>query len=204
MKNPAKEMPKAIIIGVSTVILVYALVITAMLNVMSIEDIVASVTPASDVATIIFGNGGAAFITAGIVISVFGALNGYLLTGARVPLAMGQRNQLPYSNQLGKVNDRFGIPSNALIFECALSIIYVFSGTFDALTNLLVFVLWIFFVMGVFGVFTGKHYYILTFKFYNRNCHYPCRTSCVLLFEEERYYVTIKIIHKRVYYYEKI
>lgn len=112
----------------------------------SIEDIVASVTPASDVATIIFGNGGAAFITAGIVIS----------------------------------------------------------GTFDALTNLLVFVLWIFFVMGVFGVFTGKHYYILTFKFYNRNCHYPCRTSCVLLFEEERYYVTIKIIHKRVYYYEKI
>lgn len=153
LKNPAKEMPRAIIIGVLTVILVYALVIIAMLNVMPIEDIVVSVTPASDVATIIFGSGGAAFITAGIVVSVFGALNGYLLTGARVPLAMGQKNQLPYSDKLGKVHDRFGTPANALIFECVLSIVYIFSGTFNTLTDLLVFVLWIFFVMGVFGVF---------------------------------------------------
>ncbi len=153
LKNPAKEMPRAIIIGVIAVIIVYALINIAMLNVLPVEDIVISETPASDVATRLFGNRGASFITAGIIVSVFGALNGYLLTGARVPLAMGYRNQLPYSSYIGKVHEKFGTPVNALILECVLAIVYIFSGTFNTLTNLLVFVLWIFFVMGVFGIF---------------------------------------------------
>lgn len=153
LKDPAKEMPKAIILGVASVIFVYALISIAMVNVLPIESIVASKTPASDVAIALFGSRGATFITAGIVVSVFGAMNGYLLTGARVPLAMGQRNQLPYSNQLGKIHKKFGTPANALILEGALAIIYIFSGTFNTLTDLLVFVLWIFFVMGVFSIF---------------------------------------------------
>ncbi|WP_346937868.1 amino acid permease [uncultured Clostridium sp.] len=153
LKNPAKEMPKAIIFGVTSVIFVYVLISIAMVNVISIENIVASTTPASDVAVALFGSGGAAFITAGIIVSVFGAMNGYLLTGARVPLAMGQRKQLPYSTQLGKIHKKFGTPTNALILEGVLATIYIFSGTFNTLTDLLIFVLWIFFVMGVFGIF---------------------------------------------------
>ncbi|MEW8994157.1 APC family permease [Clostridium sp.] len=153
LKNPEKEMPKAIIFGVTSVIFVYALISIAMVNVIPIEDIVASTTPASDVAVALFGNGGAAFITAGIIVSVFGAMNGYLLTGARVPLAMGQRKQLPYSTQLGKIHKKFGTPTNALILEGVLATVYIFSGTFNTLTDLLIFVLWIFFVMGVFGIF---------------------------------------------------
>ncbi|WP_346929710.1 amino acid permease [Clostridium sp.] len=153
LKNPEKEMPKAIIFGVTSVIFVYSLINIAMVNVIPIENIVASTTPASDVAVALFGNGGAAFITAGIIVSVFGAMNGYLLTGARVPLAMGQRKQLPYSTQLGKIHKKFGTPTNALILEGVLAIVYIFSGTFNTLTDLLIFVLWIFFVMGVFGIF---------------------------------------------------
>ena len=153
LKNPAKEMPRAIIFGVTAVIFIYVLINTALLNILPIEEIVASPTPASDAAVALFGNGGASFITAGIIISVFGALNGYLLTGARVPLAMGQRKQLPFSDKLGGIHKRFGTPSNALILECIFAIIYIFSGTFNTLTDLLVFVLWIFFVMGVFGIF---------------------------------------------------
>lgn len=153
LKNPAKEMPRAIIIGVLTVILVYALMNIAMINVVPIEEIVVSRTPASAVAVRLFGSGGASFITIGIIISVFGALNGYLLTGARVPLAMGERNHLPFSSKLKKIHQGFGTPANALILQSLLAIIYIFSGTFNTLTNLLVFVLWIFFVMGVFGIF---------------------------------------------------
>ncbi len=153
LKNPAKEMPKAIIIGVSSVIVIYALVSTAMVNVLPVEELAASATPASAVASKLFGNGGATFITAGIMVSVFGAMNGYLLTGARVPLAMGQRKQLPCSEQLGKLHKSFGTPANALILEAVLAIIYIMSGSFNTLTDLLIFVLWIFFVMGVFGIF---------------------------------------------------
>jgi len=153
LKNPAKEMPKAIIYGVTLVIFVYVLINAALLNIMPIENIVASSTPASDAAVILFGNVGATFITAGIIVSVFGAMNGYILTGARVPLAMGERKQLPYSTQISKLHKSFGTPANALIMEGILAVIYIFSGTFNTLTDLLVFVLWIFFVMGVFGIF---------------------------------------------------
>lgn len=153
LKNPAKEMPKAIILGVTSVTFVYALINIAMLNVMPIEQIVASARPASDIAVAIFGNGGAAFITAGIMVSVFGAMNGYLMTGARVPLAMGERKQLPYPDFLGKIHQSFGTPANALILEGIIAVAYIFTGTFNTLTDLLVFVLWIFFVMGVFSIF---------------------------------------------------
>ena len=153
LKNPAKEMPKAIILGVTSVSGVYLLINIAILNVMPIESIVASATPASDAAIILFGTGGAAFITAGIMVSVFGAMNGYLLTGARVPLVMGERNQLPYATKFATIHKTFGTPANALIFEGILAVIYIFSGSFNTLTDLLVFVLWIFFVAGVYGVF---------------------------------------------------
>lgn len=153
LKNPAKEMPKAIILGVTSVMFVYALISISMLNVMPIENIVASTTPASDMAVVLFGNKGATFITVGIIISVFGAMNSYLMTGARVPLAMGERGLLPFSNKLGKTHRNFQTPANALILEAIFAVIYIFSGTFNTLTDLLVFVLWIFFVMGVFGIF---------------------------------------------------
>lgn len=153
LKNPAKEMPRAIILGVLFIISIYVLISVAMLNVMPIEQIAFSAMPTSDIAVLLFGNNGAAFITAGILISVFGSLNGHILTGARVPLVMGQRRQLPFSSRLSKIHRIFGTPANALLLEGLLAIIYIFSGTFHALTDLLVFVLWIFFVMGVFGIF---------------------------------------------------
>lgn len=153
LENPAKNLPRSIILGVVSVIFVYVLVNAALLNILPMEKIIASPRPASDAAIQLFGNGGAAFITAGIVISVFGAMNGYLMTGARVPLAMGERRQLPFSAQMSRVHPKLHTPANALILECILAVLYIFSGTFNTLTDLLVFVLWIFFTMGVYGVF---------------------------------------------------
>ncbi len=153
LKNPAKQMPRAIILGVIFIIFVYVLINVALLNVLPAESIVASSTPASDAAVALFGTGGASFITAGIIISVFGSMNGYILTGARIPLSMGERKQLPCSAQLSSLHKIFGTPANSLILGGIISVIYIFTGTFNTLTDLLVFVLWIFFVMGVFGIF---------------------------------------------------
>lgn len=153
LKNPAKEMPRAIILGVSSVMTVYLLINIALLNIIPFEVITASETPVSDAAVVLFGNGGAAFITIGILISVFGALNGYTMTGARVPFAMGQRKELPGSSMLMHLHKSFGTPANALILEGALATIYILTGSFNTLTDMLVFVLWIFFVVGVFGIF---------------------------------------------------
>lgn len=153
MKNPAKTLPKVILIGVSFVIVVYVLFNLAIFRSLSFEQIVSSPTPGADAAQALLGSGGGAFITAGIIVSVLGALNGYLMTAARVPQAMGERGIVPFSGFLRRIHPRFGTPANALIFQAALAILYIFSGTFNTLTDLLVFVLWIFFTAGVFGVF---------------------------------------------------
>jgi APA family basic amino acid/polyamine antiporter len=145
-------LSRALFIGVSTVVVIYMLVNVAMLNVIP-GSIISSERPASDIAVLLFGPSGAAFITAGIMISVFGAMNAYIMTGARVPFAMGDRRQLPCSRTLAKVHPKFKTPANALIFQAILTAIYILSGTFNTLTDLLVFVLWIFFSMGVFGIF---------------------------------------------------
>ena len=153
LKNPSKTLPRVISIGVLFVIVVYALFNLAIFRALPLDQIVASATPGADAANVLFGEGGATFITAGIMVSVFGALNGYLMTAARVPQAMGERGQLPFSRILGAVHPKLCTPANALIFQSLLALVYIFSGTFNTLTDLLVFVLWIFFTMGVLGVF---------------------------------------------------
>lgn len=153
LKNPKKTLPRVITIGVVFVIIVYALFNLAVFNVLPLDQIVSSSTPGADAAVALFGKGGATFLTAGIMVSVFGALNGYLMTAARVPQAMAEQKKLPMSTVLGKIHSKFQTPANALIMQSVLAAVYIFSGTFNTLTDLLIFVLWIFFTMGVYGVF---------------------------------------------------
>lgn len=153
VKNPSKTLPKVISVGVIFVIAVYVLFNLAIFKVLPVKAIAASTTPGADVARVLFGKAGGTFLTVGIMISVFGALNGYLMTAARVPKVMGERGELPFSRVLSGVQPKLGTPANALIFQSVLALIYIFSGSFNTLTDLLVFVLWIFFTMGVFGVF---------------------------------------------------
>ena len=153
MKNPKKNLPRVICVGILFVIVVYALFNVVLFNALPALSLAASETPGADAAVALFGNGGAVFLTAGIMISVFGSLNGYLMTAARVPQAMAERKQLPMSGILGKIHPKFGTPANALIMQVVLAAIYVMSGSFNFLTDLLIFVLWIFFTLGVVGVF---------------------------------------------------
>lgn len=153
LKNPGKDLPKSIILGLTAIIIVYILINLAIINIIPVEAVMSSSTPASDAAVVLFGNFGAGFIAAGIMISIFGALNGYLMTGVRIPFAMAQDHLFPYSNVLGKINKTFETPLNAFLFVGVLASIYVLSGSFEILTNLAMFVVWLFFIMTVFGIF---------------------------------------------------
>lgn len=152
LKNPGKDLPKAIIFGLTGIILIYLLINVAIINIMPLDQVIASKKAASDAAVVLFGNGGASLIAGGILVSIFGALNGYLMTGVRIPFAMAQDGLLPMSKHLGKVSSK-STPVNSFIFVGILSGLYVLSGSFETLTNLAVFVVWIFFVMTVAGIF---------------------------------------------------
>ena len=153
MKDPKKNLPKVISIGIIFVIIVYALFNIVLFNALPAQQLATSATPGADAAVALFGEGGATFLTIGIMVSVFGALNGYLMTAARVPQAMAERKQLPLSGILSKVHPKFETPANALIMQSILAVVYILSGSFNFLTDLLIFVLWIFFTLGVVGVF---------------------------------------------------
>ncbi|MGO2927657.1 MAG: APC family permease, partial [Leuconostoc citreum] len=82
----------------------------------------------------------------GILISIYGTLNGYTMTGMRLPYAMALENSLPFSKHLVKLN-RFKIPYIAGIFELIVAIALMFVGGFDTLTDMLIFVIWLFYTM---------------------------------------------------------
>ncbi|MFV3012333.1 APC family permease [Clostridium botulinum] len=153
LKNPKKDLPRSIIIGLGTTIVVYVLINLALINIMPINSITLSEKPVSDAAVMLLGNTGAKIISAGILIAIFGALNGYLMTGVRIPLAMSQDRIIPFSNFFSKVNGRSGTPVNVFIFEAILACLYVLTGSFNILTDLVMFVLWLFFIMTVAGIF---------------------------------------------------
>lgn len=152
MKNPKKDLPKAIVLGLSGVMVVYLLINVAYLFVMPASLLAATATPASDVANIIFGSFGGKFVTIGILVSVFGTINGYTMTGIRIPYAMALNNELPYSNWFKKLNKN-RIPVNGGILTIIISIVMIFSGQFNQLTDMLILVIWFFYILVFVAVF---------------------------------------------------
>lgn len=153
IKEPEKNLPKAIIGGLTIVMAVYVLFSVGIIKTLPMAEVIASDAVAADTANVLFGSIGATIISLGMLVSVFGALNGNLMAGSRMPVAMAKERLLPASKVLEQINPKFGTPINSIILICAISLIFVATGSFQALTDMIVFVLWIFFVMGVFGVF---------------------------------------------------
>lgn len=153
MKNPAKDLPKAIVVGLIIITIAYLGVNLAIINTMSVADVAASKKVASDAAVILFGPVGEKLIAAGILISITGCLSAFIMTGARIPYAMAIDNIFIFKSFFRKLTERQAIPANALIFESILACIYALSGSFDTLTDLAVFVIWLFFILGIAGVF---------------------------------------------------
>lgn len=151
MKNPGKDLPKAIVGGLSVVMAVYIVINIAYLWVAPASELATATAPAALVAQRIFGPVGGKLITIGILISVFGALNGYLLTGPRVPYTLAKQGTLPGSKTFAKLN-KGNVPANAIWLLAVLASLYALSGQFNLLTDLTVFTIWVFYVFTFVGV----------------------------------------------------
>ena len=149
MKDPGKDLPKAIIGGLSLVMAVYVVINLAYLWVLPADQLAQYASPASAVATELFGPIGGKIITIGILISVFGCINGYLLTGPRIVYTLGQQKTIPVA--FGKLNKN-GVPANATLLMAVLSALYALSGQFNLLSDLSMFAVWSFYVLTFIGV----------------------------------------------------
>jgi basic amino acid/polyamine antiporter, APA family len=150
IKEPQKNIPKALIYGLGFCILVYCLINLAFLYVLPIHQIAGSAFIASDAAQAAFGSIGGALMAALIFLSTLGAANANVLATARVTYTMGNANRL--FRWAGQTNTQHQTPANALWLNCIWTCIMVFSGSFDMLTDMLIFVTWFFYAMSALGL----------------------------------------------------
>lgn len=146
MKNPAKDLPRAIVGGVSIIMAVYLLINIAYIKVIPAEELMNIESPAAAVAMKLFGNSGGTIITVGIIISVIGAGNGFLLSGSRVAYYLSSEGMLPWSDKLSKLNGKL-VPSNSIILVGTIACLYSLIGQFDLLTDMGTFSCWIFYTL---------------------------------------------------------
>ncbi|PKL82753.1 MAG: amino acid permease [Ignavibacteriae bacterium HGW-Ignavibacteriae-3] len=151
VKNPRRNIPLSLMWGTVIVIFVYVLINVAYLYVLPIDEMAKSPLVAASAAEKIFGANGASLISIAVIISTFGALNGSILATARVPFAMARANL--FFKDLGKVHPRHGTPHVALIVQGMWSCVLVLSGSFDTITDYVIFAAWLFYMLGAFGIF---------------------------------------------------
>ena len=150
VKNPQRNIPLGLMYGTAIVIVLYVIINLAYLYVMPIEEIASSPLVAAAAAEKIFGNYGGSIISIAVIVSTFGAVNGSLMASARVPYAMAHSKM--FFSWLGKVHPRFATPHTSLLLQGILSSILVLSGSFDTITDYVIFATWFFYMLTAFGV----------------------------------------------------
>lgn len=155
VKKPTKNIPKGIVMGVLLVIAIYLLVNVTYLSLLSIPELVNIHDSGNQIAAVeavrsFWGTAGVLFISLLILITTMGCTNASILTGARPYYAMA-RERLFFPS-IGKLN-KASAPSNALLWQGIWASVLVLSGTFDQLTDMIIFAVFIFYGATSLGVF---------------------------------------------------
>jgi len=159
VKDPRKNIPKGIVTGVFIVIFIYLLVNITYLSLLSIPQLVQIHETGNQIAAVeavrsFWGTGGVMFISLLILVTTLGCTNASILTGARPYYSMA-REKLFFSG-IAKINSA-NVPSNSLLWQGIWASVLVLSGTFDQLTDMIIFAVFIFYGATTLGVFILRH-----------------------------------------------
>jgi len=150
VKEPQRNIPKAMITGIGIVIIIYILVNAAYVYVLPVDVLAKSSIVAADVMQNVMGGFGGAFVAIAVMVSTFGTTNGTILASARVYYAMAKDRM--FFRKLEDVHHKYRTPGVSLIIQGLWASLIAMTGTFDQLTDMLIFVSWIFYGLGAFGV----------------------------------------------------
>ena len=155
VKDAKRNIPKGIVIGVLVVIFIYLLVNVTYLSLLSIPQLEQIHTAGNQIAAVeavrsFWGTSGVLFISLLILLTTLGCTNASILTGARPYYAMS-RERLFFTG-IGKLNKN-NVPGNSLLWQGLWASVLVLSGTFDQLTDMVIFAVFIFYGATTLGVF---------------------------------------------------
>lgn len=151
VRDPQRNLPRALITGTLAVIGIYLLANIAYLAVMPVSEMRRSPLVAADVAQRLFGTPGVAFVGVTVMLSTFGTLTGSLLTAPRIFFAMADDGL--FFRRVAAVHPRFQTPYVAIGLSSALGIIFVLLRSFEQLADTFVTAIVPFYALGVASVF---------------------------------------------------
>jgi basic amino acid/polyamine antiporter, APA family len=165
IERPGRNIPIALIGGTIVIMLLYVFVHIAYFYVLdptSVASVSSSSTVAKEVVSRFFGGGAAsaatgvavALFTVGLMLSSIGTLHTSILTGARVPYAMA-RDGLMFA-PMGRLSEGTRVPVIALVVQGIWASILALSGSFDTLTDYVIFGSWIFYALATSSVFVFR------------------------------------------------
>jgi len=154
VKDPRRNLPRALIIGTLAVIAVYLLANLAYLAVLSVDEISRSPLVAADVAQRLVGTPGVAFVAVTVMLSTFGTLNGSLFTAPRIFFAMADDGL--FFRRVASVHSRFETPHVAIGLAALLGIVFVLLRTFEQLADAFVTAIVPFYALGVAAIFVFR------------------------------------------------
>ena len=159
VQNPGRNVPRALILGMIVVTAIYCIANLAYLYALPFAEVVMSSSTryrsalpvATKAAQTFLGAFGGRLVTVAFILSALGALNGTILTGARVPYAMA-RDGL-FAARAAVLSERSHVPVVALALQAVWASVLAISGTYDQLTDYVVFASWIFYGIVTSAVF---------------------------------------------------
>ena len=149
--EPERNLPRALVLGVAGVVVVYLLANIAYLRVLGLAGLAHSTAPAADVLRALLGPAGGTLIAAGIAASTFGFLNLVILVTPRVLQAMAADGV--FLPRLAVLHPRYRTPALAILVQAGWATVLTLSGTFAQLVDYVAFGDWIFFGLTVAGLF---------------------------------------------------
>lgn len=150
VRDPARNVPRALIVSVLLVMSLYLLVNAAYLYVLPVGTAAGSSLIAADAMSAVAGAGGAAVIAACVMLSTFGAVAATSIADPRVFYAMA-RDRLFFA-RIGAVHPRYATPHVAIAMSGTLAILYVWVRTFEQLAAQFVIGIWLFYTLAVIGL----------------------------------------------------
>lgn len=156
IKNPYKNIPRALTYGTLFVIALYMLINFAYVFVLPAERFLEIHNAENQIAAVevvrsFMGTGGAIFILVLIMMSTFNSTNTTIMGAPRI--YYGMANDGLFFKSVAKVHPKYKTPSNALLVQGIWASVLVLSGNFDQLTDMLIFAAFIFYGAGAYGVF---------------------------------------------------
>lgn len=152
IKNPKRNIGLSLLLGTLIVTVIYILINVVYLATVPIHELAFAKDNrvALNASQAIFGNSGTIIIAIMIMISTFGCNNGLILAGARVYYTMA--NDKLFFNQAARLNKNI-VPEWALWIQCAMACALCLSGKYGDLLDMVSFVVVIFYVLTIFGIF---------------------------------------------------